>query len=51
MWSWTSFLVGLMLGTPMALLVLALCKAQPMQCHCCPKDAVEELEMSQDEPK
>lgn len=39
MWSWLSFVVGIMLTTPIALIVLALIKIQPFQCHCCNSDA------------
>jgi len=39
MWSWLSFFVGLMLGTPIALITFALINIQPMQCHCCESDA------------
>lgn len=44
MWSWLSFLVGLMLGTPIALIIFAFLFQEP-QCHCCPSYAMVIREM------
>lgn len=42
MWSWLSFITGIMIGTPTALIILALIKIQPEKCHCCYNDAITE---------
>ncbi|KJS85000.1 MAG: hypothetical protein JM58_09545 [Peptococcaceae bacterium BICA1-8] len=39
MFSWTSFLLGLFLATPIALIVFALFKIQPEKCRWCYNDA------------